>query len=485
LGPTATAWIDRLVDAGQSWWQTLPLGPTGLGNAPYNSLSSFAGNPLLVSPDRLVEDGLLSRGDCAVESFTESGGFAATPVDYAAVSRFKQHCFERAWATVRGGARSDLHSAFDEFCCVEAHWLDDFALFMALKARHGGACYLDWPAEVVRREPATLAHAQRELAGKIDETRFVQFLFFRQAESLKQYGRAKGVQLMGDLPFYVSADSADVWANPELFLLDEHRRPCFLGGCPPDYFTPLGQFWGNPVYDWDELRQSGYRWWLARLHAALRHVDLLRLDHFRGFVAAWLIPAGSTSAAAGNWVPGPGVDFFATVKESLGGLPLVAEDLGLITSDVRALAEKFHLPGMRVLQFAFDGHPDNPHLPENIIHNSVVYTGTHDNDTTRGWYESLSESAQHGLWRYLKHPAGDSSTVAGELLHLAWHSAAALAITPLQDLLNLDSRARMNVPGQANGNWDWRVSEDQLSITVFESLRKLTSEARRLPPRKQ
>ncbi len=315
----------------------------------------------------------------------------------------------------------------------------------------------------------------------MDECRFTQFLFFRQADSLRQHMNQRKLRLIGDLPYYVSPDSADVWANPECFLLDEHRRPRFLGGVPPDYFTPQGQFWGNPVYDWDALRASGYRWWLARLRATLKHVDLLRLDHFRGFVAAWHIPAGSATAESGSWVVGPGMDFFATVQRDLGGLPLVAEDLGLITADVRALADKFQLPGMRVVQFAFDGGPDNPHLPQNIIHNCLAYTGTHDNDTSRGWYESLGEREQVALWRYLRRPHGDSSEVAGELMRMVWQSNAALAITPLQDMLNLGAEARMNVPGRPDGNWTWRCTQDQLTDDVFQHLRTLTGDARRWP----
>ncbi len=387
LGPAARRWIDNLHAASQSWWQALPLGPTGYGNSPYQSLSSFAANELLISPDDLLEDGLLQPGDC------DGDTGAAASVDYAAVIPFKQRLLGIAWRSFTSGARPDLSSAFAAFCAEQRNWLDDYALFQALKTRFAGAAYLDWPGELVRREPAALEAARRELAAPCDETRFAQFLLFRQGARLKEYARSRGVCLLGDLPFYVSPDSSDVWAAPQFFRLDEHRRPLFVAGVPPDYFSATGQFWGNPVYDWPALRRDGYRWWIERLRALLAHVDMIRLDHFRGFAAAWCVPAGSVTAGTGSWVPGPGGEFFAAARAALGPLPFVAEDLGVITPDVVALRDRFGLPGMRVLQFAFDGNGDNPHLPENYAHNTAVYTGTHDNPTTRGWFEALTESA--------------------------------------------------------------------------------------------
>ena len=468
LGPSARAWIDRLADGGQSWWQSLPLGPAGYGNSPYQPLSTFAGNELLISPEDLIEDGLLRPGDCAGSSFS------TTAVDYAAVIPFKRRLLETAWSNFAAGGRADLRNAFSEFCEREAHWLADYALFRALKARFGGASYLDWPADLVRREPAALDSARRELFAECERTRFAQFLLFRQGGSLKEYGRAKGLRMLGDLPFYVSPDSSDVWANPQLFRLDEHHRPLFVAGVPPDYFSATGQLWGNPVYNWRALRDTGYRWWIDRLRALLAHVDMIRLDHFRAFAAAWHVPAGSATAGTGNWVPGPGADFFAAAEAALGGLPFIAEDLGLITPDVVALRDRFRLPGMRVLQFAFDGRGDNPHLPSNYAHNTVVYTGTHDNPTTRAWFEALPDQQRQNMRNYLDRHTGVSGDVAPALIQLAWGSAAGLAIAPLQDLLNLGSDARMNQPGQAEGNWQWRCTAATLTPVVWRWLRDLT-----------
>ena len=468
VGPTAVAWVDRLHETGQGWWQALPLGPTGYGDSPYQSLSSFAGNPLLISPDWLIEDGLVRAADCAGCSFSP------TTVDFDAVKRFKFALLETAWKNFSTGARSDLRPDFEHFGNDHAHWLDDYALFRALKARYAGASYLEWPEELIRRTPAALDRARRALASQVDRVRFVQFVLFRQGARLKAHARARGVRLIGDLPFFVSPDSSDVWAHPELFLLDAQHRPRVVAGVPPDYFSSQGQRWGNPIYDWDALAASGYRWCVDRVRALLVHVDAIRLDHFRGFAAAWHVPAGAPTAESGQWMPGPGAGFFAEVEKALGGLPFLAEDLGIITPDVVALRDAFRLPGTRVLQFAFDGHADNPHLPDNHVPNSVVYTGTHDNPTTRGWHDDLSEAERRNLWRYLKRGGGTSADAAPALLRLAWSSVAALAIAPLQDVLNLGKDARMNQPGTAQGNWRWRSTEAMLSTSAWESLRDVT-----------
>ncbi len=473
VGPSAFEWIDRLHDAGQTWWQALPLGPTGYGNSPYQSLSSFAGNGLLISPRGLIEDGLLR------ESELQGHSFSAVAVDYDVVIPFKHQLLDAVWANFKRAGRQDLQVASDEFRHAQAHWLEDYALFRALKEKYNGVHYLEWSPELVQRVPAALAQARRELSERIEQVCFAQFLLFRQGERLKEHAHAKGVRLMGDLPCFVSPDSSDVWANPELFLLDERRRPCFVAGVPPDYFSAEGQLWGNPVYNWDALRRTAYRWCIGRLRALLAHVDVIRLDHFRAFAAAWHVPAGAGTARAGQWVPGPGADFFSAVQRELGTLPLIAEDLGVITPDVCALRDGFQIPGTRVLQFAFDGRPDNPYLPDNYIANSVVYTGTHDNNTTRGWFEDLPDEARQRLWAYLKRSAGDSREVAPALLELAWSSAAALAMAPLQDLLNLGSHARMNVPGYASGNWRWRCTEAMLSAPAFERLGNLTKTSNR------
>jgi 4-alpha-glucanotransferase len=474
LGPAAYAWIDRLHDAGQTWWQALPLGPTGYGNSPYQPLSSFAGNTLLVSPESLIEEGLLDPRDC-------HGQFASRAVDYDSVIPFKERLLDTAWNRFRRVRRGELLREYEEFRLGQASWLEDYALFRALKARHGGVYYIEWPADLVERHPSALAEARWELRDDIDRIRFAQFLLFRQGEQLKRYAHSKGVALIGDLPFFVSPDSSDVWANPELFLLDEHRRPKFVAGVPPDYFSAQGQLWGNPVYNWEVLRATGYRWCVDRFRALLSHVDLIRLDHFRGFAAAWHIPSGAPTAQTGSWQPGPGADFFYTVDAELGGLPLIAEDLGLITPDVETLRDQFGIPGTRVLQFAFDGHDDNPYLPQNFVNNTVVYTGTHDNPTSREWFDELANSQQETVSR--KYFSDDSVRSVGPgsaLIGLAWSSRAAVAIAPLQDLLNLGREARMNVPGRAGGNWRWRCTEEMLTDKPFSWLRGLSVNSKRL-----
>jgi 4-alpha-glucanotransferase len=473
VGPAALSWIDRLEEASQSWWQALPLGPTGYGNSPYQSLSSFAGNGLLISPDWLIEDELLRASDC------QPGSLPQTEVDYNAVIPFKHRLLETAWAKFSAGARADLRPAYEQFLNDQVHWLEDYALFRVLKAEFHGAYYLEWPVELVQREPAALDRVRRELADQIGQVCFAQFLLFRQGERLKAYAHGKGLGLIGDLPFFVSPDSSDVWAHPELFLLDEQRRPRFVAGVPPDYFSVQGQLWGNPIYNWDALRQSRYYWSICRLRSLLAHVDVIRLDHFRAFAAAWHVPAGAPTAQSGRWVPGPGADFFQAVQRELGSLPFIVEDLGLITPDVYALRDQFHLPGTRVLQFAFDGHSDNPYLPHNYVNNAVAYTGTHDNPTTRGWFEELPDYQRKNLWQYLQRPGGDGGEAAPALMGLAWSSVAALAMAPLQDLLNLGREARMNVPGRADGNWRWRCTEEMLSDPAFERLRSLTKNSSR------
>jgi 4-alpha-glucanotransferase len=472
LGPSAFLWVDRLHDAGQRWWQALPLGPTGYGNSPCQSPSSFAGNVLLISPGVLISEGLLRASDCEHH-------FPADMVDYDAVIPFKRRVLEKAWTNFKAGERIDLRPAYDEFRAKNTCWLEDYALFRALKAKYHGAYYLQWPAQLVQRSPNALAEARRELATQIDQVRFAQFLLFRQSDQLKEYARGKGVSLIGDLPFFVSPDSSDVWANPEFFLLDEQRQPRFVAGVPPDYFSAQGQLWGNPVYDWDALRSTDYRWCLQRLRALLAHVDLIRLDHFRGFAAAWHVPGGASNAESGQWVQGPGADFFQAVRSELGHLPFIAEDLGLITPDVQTLRDQFEVPGTRVLQFAFDGHADNPYLPHNFVSNTVAYTGTHDNATTRQWYEELPDHQRQKFWDLLNRSPGENAEAAPALMGLAWSSVAALTIAPLQDVLNLGSGARMNVPGRAEGNWRWRCTEDMLSLPGFEWLQKLTEHSNR------
>jgi 4-alpha-glucanotransferase len=463
LGPTAHAWIDALARAKQTWWQILPLGPTGYGDSPYQCYSAFAGNPSLISPELLVGDGLLTTDDLGVPQFP------ADRVDSSAVAAFKTAMLDRAWEHFRA-VSTPLKPAFEQFTQENAAWLDDYALFMALKDGQGGASWQDWPAPVRLRQPAALASARTELRDRIGRHQFRQFLFTRQWVTLRDHARQRGVRIIGDAPIFVAGDSADVWANPHLFLLDAQGRQTALAGVPPDYFSPTGQLWGNPLYDWAAARRDGYRWWVARVRAALAQVDLLRLDHFRGFAAAWHIPAGDLTAEKGKWVDGPGADLFASIQRELGGLPLIAEDLGLITPDVELLRDQFALPGMSVLQFAFSD-PHNKYLPHNYANNTVVYTGTHDNDTTRGWFSGLSDTEKHFVRSYLSRDGGD---IAWDLMRLAWSSVGDLAIAPLQDVLDLGREARMNTPGVPTGNWSWRVGADAVTAERWDRLTELT-----------
>src|ERR1700746_2450882 len=474
MGPGAFAWVDRLHEAGQSWWQALPFGPTGYGDSPYQALSSFASNGLLISPELLLRDGLLHENAC------EDSSFPSGVVDYERVIQFKHRLLDQVWGNFSAGIRRDLRAPYERFCHLQAHWLEDYALFRALKEKYHGISYRDWPTRLVQRDPAAISEARRDLSKLIDKVRFAQFLIFQQAQLLKEYAHSRGVRLIGDLPFFVSPDSSDVWAHPELFLLDEGFRPRFVAGVPPDYFSENGQLWGNPVYDWDVLRRTGFRFFIDRLRALLAHVDVIRLDHFRAFVAAWHVPANAQTARTGQWMPGPGAEFFHALRKELEALPFIAEDLGLITPDVCALRDEFHIPGTRVLQFAFDGSPDNPHLPANYPTNTVVYTGTHDNDTTRGWLQAHSDAERAKIRRYLNRANCDTSELTRELVRIAWCSVAGLPIAPLQGLLTLGSEARMNMPGSVEANWCWRLTEDQLNTLVFQQLRDLTASSNRL-----
>jgi len=466
LGPAAYAWLDALARARQSWWQVLPLGPTGFGDSPYQSFSAFAGNPYLINPDFLVQDGLLEKSDLA------GARFPADHVAYGPVIEFKNALLGKAWGSFQAGSAPTLRQPFEKFSSQHAHWLGDYALYMALKDAHGGAAWLTWDEELRCREPQALAEAQRRLAKPVGLHKFRQFLFFRQWQKVLSYAHGKGIKLIGDCPIFVSADSADVWANPELFLLDKDRQPIAVAGVPPDYFSSTGQLWGNPLYDWDVLRQTGYAWWIARIRATLEQVDLIRLDHFRGFEAYWAVPAGNPTAEIGRWVKGPGADLFEKLRSALGGkLPLIAEDLGLITPEVEALRDRFNLPGMRILQFAFGGAAEHRFLPHNYERNTVVYTGTHDNDTTVGWFRTLNDNERRQLRRYA--PQAEHEGAWG-LLRMAWASVADYALAPLQDVMNLGTEARMNMPGRPSGNWGWRFTQEMLRDDLLDRLADMT-----------
>jgi 4-alpha-glucanotransferase len=479
LGPEARRFADALAVAGQCWWQMLPLNPPGAGASPYQCYSAFAGNPLLISPDDLVADGFLSRTDLMPRP---AGRGPASRVDFRRAAAVKDAILARAFERFSEGADARHRAAFRRFCAAEAAWLDDYSLFSALRRAHPGLSWTDWPRPLARREPAALRAARAAHAPAVDRCRFEQFLFFRQLEALRAYARARGVGFIGDLPIFVSADSADVWTHPHLFKLDARGRPTAVAGVPPDCFSKTGQRWGNPLYHWPAMKKDRFAWWTARCRMAFRAADLVRIDHFRGFAACWEIPAGAPSAARGRWTRVPGHDLFTHFTRALGAgdapLPFIAEDLGLITPDVERLRDAFRLPGMRVLQFAFDGDPLNPHLPARHTADTVAYTGTHDNDTTRGWMNTLPPAFKPSLALLAPDALTDP---ARALLRLAWSSAARLAVAPLQDVLALGPDARMNVPGEPEGNWTWRWTPRPADRGHFQWLKDLTLLTQRAP----
>lgn len=463
LGPAAFAWVDWLAGCGCKLWQVLPLGPTGYGDSPYQCFSAFAGNPYLVSPQILLEQGLLQN-----EDLEDMPTWDEKRVDFGRLYLWKPALLEKAFRRFLAEAGA-IRVEFTEFCAENATWLEDFALFMAIKESYGGGSWDGWPKNLRLREPSALTEARASLALAITRFSFFQFLFFRQWKALRAHAKEKGVQIIGDIPIFVAYDLSDVWAHPELFYLDVDGKPTVVAGVPPDYFSPTGQLWGNPLYRWEVHRASGYAWWLERLQATLKLVDILRIDHFRGFAGYWEIPAGNPTAEIGRWVPGPGEDFFKVVQAKLGSLPILAENLGVITPDVVRLRNKFDLPGMKILQFAFSG-PDNPFLPHSYPQNCVVYTGTHDNDTTRGWYEAAPEAEKDFSRRYLQ---VDGNRIAWDLIRAAWSSVAVFALAPLQDLLDLGSTARMNYPSTLGGNWEWRMDEQAPSVELQERIKEL------------
>ena len=463
LGPAAYAWLDWLVGCGCKLWQVLPLGPTGYGDSPYQCFSAFAGNPYLVSPHVLLEQGLLNSDDLA-----DMPAWDEQRVDFGRMYLWKPALLKKAFRHFLAKPEA-VQGEFSAFCAENSNWLEDYALFTAIKENQGGGSWDGWPKNLRLREPSALQEARAMLASTIIRFSFYQFLFFRQWKALRAYANEKGVKIIGDIPIFVAYDSADVWAHPDLFHLDENGKPTVVAGVPPDYFSPTGQLWGNPLYNWEVHRASRYAWWLERLHATLNLVDILRIDHFRGFAGYWEIPAGNPTAEIGRWVKGPGEDFFKTVQANLGSLPILAEDLGVITPDVVRLRDRFGLPGMKILQFAFSG-PDNPFLPHSHPQNCVVYTGTHDNDTTRGWYESAPEAEKDFARRYLQ---ADGNRFAWDLLRVAWGSVAVFALAPLQDLLDLGTSARMNFPSRLGGNWEWRMSNGALNDELQSRVKEL------------
>lgn len=470
LGPEARQFIDFLESAHQKYWQILPLSPTdsAQGNSPYSSESTFALNPLLISPDRLVEDGYLGKGD--LEPLPDVSSAA---VDSDAVAVYKSRLLDVACRSLE---RGEHHDEFAVFCSENTSWLDDFALFMALKRHFEGKSWDKWPAAIRDREPATINEMKQEFAGTINREKAIQYLLFKQWSALKQHCTEKQIQVIGDVPIYVNFDSADVWSHPEIFKLNANKKPDFVAGVPPDYFSRTGQLWGNPVYNWEVLKATGYRWWIKRLERVYHLVDLARIDHFRGLVAFWEVAAGEKSALHGKWVEAPARDFLDTLKQHFGGLPMLAEDLGMITDDVREVVNDYSLPGMEVLQFAFsEDNPMHPYLPHNFKRNSVVYTGTHDNNTVRGWFEHEAKADEKKrLFNYLGREI-TAADVSWEMIRLAMMSVSDLAIIPMQDLLGLGRTARMNKPSTPKGNWRWRMLPDQLTNTLADRLAEITT----------
>jgi 4-alpha-glucanotransferase len=477
LGAGAYAFADFLARAKQGVWQVLPLNPTDSahGNSPYSSISAFAGNVLLISPEILVAEGLLRPEDVAPQAQP-----APKRSDYRAATLEKWGLLKAAYETFRllGWERSE----YEKFCSANAGWLDDYALFVVLKTQFGGVPWSNWPRDFRDRDDGSLRDARSMLAADVERAKFFQFLFFRQWMSLKAYCGKLGIRILGDVPIYVNHDSADVWTQNRIFKLKPDGKPAFVAGVPPDYFSETGQLWGNPVYDWGALRADGYRWWIDRFAHNLGLFDLVRVDHFRGFVGYWEVGAGEKTAVKGRWVKAPADDFFGALLGRFPGFPLVAEDLGVITPDVMEVMARYSIPGMRVLLFAFaEDNPKHPYLPNNYIENCVAYTGTHDNNTARGWFvnEALPEELAR-LSRYLGREVSPE-TVSPELVRLVMESVAGTAVIPMQDLLGLGEDARMNRPAVSDGNWEWRLSSAELAAPLAGRIAEMTERCGRAP----
>ncbi|HUB02632.1 MAG TPA: 4-alpha-glucanotransferase [Terriglobales bacterium] len=478
LGPSAFEFADFLSDAGQKIWQVLPLNPTGYGDSPYQCFSAFAGNPLLISLERLLDQGILQPSELA-----KAPSFPQETVDFGAVINFKFSVLRRAAQIFFSDASSSDRAAFDQFCKNNAPWLDDYALFMAVKDQNGGIIFTRWEPAIRRRDPDAVHRWSEKLAAEIHAYKFWQFEFFRQWERLKSHCQERAIRFMGDIPIYVAHDSADVWSHPDLFYLNSDGSPTVVSGVPPDYFSATGQLWGNPIYRWDLLAASGYHWWIERFRASLALFDMVRLDHFRGFEAYWEVPATETTAINGRWVKGPGEDFFLALQKEFGDLPIVAENLGVITPPVEKLRQQFHLPGMSLLQFAFGNDPQGPSFrPHNYHRDLAAYTGGHDNDTTVGWWHSSAGAGstrtpediekEHAFARaYLNFH--DDSEINWVMIRAVIASVAEIAIVPMQDVLGLGTEARMNLPATMSGNWRWRYRPGALTKDLSGRLREL------------
>lgn len=463
LGAEAYRFIDFLQEAGQTLWQILPLGPPGCGNSPYSCFSAFAGNPLLIDLAALV-----AQGD--LESDDPDGTFPEERVDFAGVTAYKLAQLRRAAERFFTAGEMSRKREFWNFC-DNSFWLHDYALFMVLKGHFHGKTWNRWPEKLKRRDRGACEEYATLLGPEIGAQKYMQWQFSRQWHAVRKYANHRGIIIVGDAPIFVALDSADVWCNQHIFRLDAAGKPQVVAGVPPDYFSVTGQRWGNPIYDWERLAGDDFGWWVARIQNDLALYDVVRIDHFRGFEAYWEIPAHEPTAVHGRWVKGPGEAFFRTLVRRLGALPIIAEDLGIITHEVEALRDGFGLPGMKILQFAFDGGPINAYLPHNHVPNAVVYTGTHDNDTTRGWFDSLAAEKQQQVCDYLRCTPEEIVRV---FVRTNLGSVAGYAVMPVQDLLELDNSARMNVPGVADGNWGWRLADGSLTPAVAQELRRLT-----------
>lgn len=462
MGEAAYQFVDWLALGGQQYWQLMPLSPVGYGDSPYSAVSAFAGNPLLVSIEGLSFLNLGVSKDAPEYSDFE--------VDYASATSYKMAALRHAFESFKHRGSAELRAQLSEFESAQASWLRDFAFFMSLKERYGGGSWQDWPEEVRIREPQALERLSAEASDAIEFHVFVQFLFRLQWTALKRYANERGIRIIGDIPIYVALDSADVWANPNEFRLFPDRRPEVVSGVPPDLFTKDGQLWGNPVFDWNAMEADGFAWWIERVRRLTELVDVVRIDHFRGLAAGWVVPAGDETARGGRWERAPGAKLFQAIEDALGHLPIVVEDLGIITPDVVELRQEVGLQGMKVLQFAFDGNPENVYLPHNYPRDCVVYTGTHDNQTTIGWFQSCNEIERQQVQTYI---GADGSDIAWDFIRLAFASVADLAIIPLQDVMRLGDEARMNRPGIAFGNWKWRYLSHQLHDGLARGLREL------------
>lgn len=471
LGKEAFRFVDFLNETGQKLWQILPLGPVGYGNSPYQCYSAFAGSPMLIDLQLLVEEGLLSDND-----LKKRPKFPGKYVDFEKVESWKYPILRKAFENFQYKKQGNLEAEYHHFLKEHTWWLHDYALFMAAKKHFENAHWTDWEHDLKFRKKKAIQKYTEILSEEIEFRKFLQFLFFRQWFRLKEYARSKKVQIFGDMPLYVSGDSVDVWTNTDVFLLDEKLNPTQVGGVPPDYFSETGQLWGNPVFNWERLEQRDFDWWLARLHFNAHLFDKVRIDHFRGLESFWSVPAGEETAINGQWVPAKGFQVLKKFKEQVDYLPLIAEDLGVITPEVEQLRDEFKLPGMKVLQFAFGSNPGNEHLPHNYQPKFIAYTGTHDNNTTLGWLRSLKGKERNRVRRYLGRP-GNRALQKG--IEWIWASSAQSVLMPMQDLLQLGTEARLNTPGTANGNWEWRFNREQLKEKHQKFLKEITEKYNR------